>query len=86
MRDLGTPLAPTYGGGKKLLKKSGKKYYKSMVAVDEGRFKKEQKLRKKAFKLEARGAKKQSRNLSTPLASSSSFNKVTGADLEEMYK
>ncbi len=47
MRDLSTPLAPTFGGGKKLLKKSGKKYYKSMVAVDEGRFKKEQKLRKK---------------------------------------
>ncbi len=61
MRDLSTPLAPTFGGGKKLLKKSGKKYYKSMVAVDEGRFKKEQKLRKKAFKLEDRGAKKQSK-------------------------
>ena len=45
-----------------LLKKSGKKYYKSMVAVDEGRFKKEKKLRKKAFKLEDRGAKKQLKN------------------------
>jgi len=61
MRDLGTPLATTFGGGKKLLKKAGKKYYQSMVAVDEGRFKKEQKLRKKAFKLEDRGAKKQSK-------------------------
>ena len=61
MRDLGKPLAPTFGGGKKLLKKAGKKYYQSMVAVDEGRFKKEQKLRKKAFKLEAMGAKKQSK-------------------------
>ena len=63
MRDLGTPLAPTFaGGGNRLLKKSGKKYYKSMVAVDEGRFKKEKKLRKKAFKLEDRGAKKQLKN------------------------
>tara|TARA_B100001094_G_C17809602_1_gene613141 strand:+ start:300 stop:494 length:195 start_codon:yes stop_codon:yes gene_type:complete len=63
MRDLGTPLAPTFGGGgNRLLKKAGKKYYKSMVAVDEGRFKKEKKLRKKAFKLEARGAKKQLKN------------------------
>ncbi len=63
MRDLGTPLAPTFGGGgNRLLKKAGRKYYKSMVAVDEGRFKKEQKLRKKAFKLEDRGAKKQLKN------------------------
>ena len=52
MRDLSKPLAPTFGGGgNRLLKKAGRKYYKSMVAVDEGRFKKEQKLRRKLSSL-----------------------------------
>ena len=58
MRDLGTPLAPTFGGGEKKKKKSDKALYKSKVAMDEGRMKKEHRLRKKAASLEDKSIKK----------------------------
>ena len=58
MRDLGTPLAPTFGGGEKKKKKSDKAVSKFKVAMDEGRMKKEHRLRKKAARLEDKYIKK----------------------------
>ena len=58
MRDLSTPLAPTFGGGKKKKKKSDKAVSKFKVAMDEGRMKKEHRLRKKAASLEDKSIKK----------------------------
>ena len=59
MRDLGKPLAPSFGGGKKKKKKSDKALYKSKVAMDEGRMKKENRLSKKAASLENKSIKKE---------------------------
>jgi hypothetical protein len=58
MRDLGTPLAPTFGGGEKKKEKSEKVLYKSKVAMDEGRMNKEYRLRKRAASLEDKSIKK----------------------------
>jgi len=58
MRDLSTPLAPTFGGGKKKKKKSDKAVSKFKVAMDERRMKKEHRLRKKAARLEDKSIKK----------------------------
>lgn len=65
MRDLGTPLAPTFGDGKKkkkkserLMEKSKKVLYKANVALDEGRMKKEKRLFDRSERLKARAKKK----------------------------
>jgi hypothetical protein len=63
MRDLGTPLAPTFGGGKKkkserLMERSKKVLHKANVALDEGRMKKEKRLFDRSERLKARAKKK----------------------------
>jgi len=66
MRDLGTPLAPTFGDGKKkkkkkserLMERSKKVLHKANVALDEGRMKKEKRLFDKSERLKARAKKK----------------------------
>ena len=59
MRDLGTPLAPTFGDGKKkkserLMEKSKNVLHKANVALDEGRMKKEKRLFDKSERLKAK--------------------------------
>ena len=59
MRDLGTPLAPTFGDGKKkkserLMEKSKKVLHKANIALDEGRMKKEKRLFDKSERLKAK--------------------------------
>jgi hypothetical protein len=59
MRDLGTPLAPTFGDGKKkkserLMNRSKKVLHKANVALDEGRMKKEKRLFDKSERLKAK--------------------------------
>jgi hypothetical protein len=64
MRDLGTPLAPTFGDGKKkkkserLMDRSKKVLHKANVALDEGRMKKEKRLFDRSERLKARSKKK----------------------------
>ena len=62
MRDLGTPLAPTFGDGKKkksekLMDRSKKVLHKANVALDEGRMKKEKRLFDKSERLKSRSEK-----------------------------
>jgi hypothetical protein len=62
MRDLGNPLAPTFGDGKKkkserMMEKSKKVLHRANVALDEGRMKKEKRLFDKSERLKSRSEK-----------------------------
>jgi hypothetical protein len=64
MRDLGNPLAPTFGDGKKkkserMMEKSKKVLHRANVALDEGRMKKEKRLFDKSERLKSRSEKAQ---------------------------